>query len=167
MKKIFLLLWLFLIFYSSSTSAIQITHPHTWLNDTIYSDQVSLLDILDTDSQFYLGYLENHDNYFELGTEFYSRKIAHIFAYAFLSLLVFWNLARFKLFFRFSLSWLFAAIIACIDEFNQYLMVGRSGRLLDVVLDSSSAFIILFGVFVFFVLKRVNRPARLQSVANE
>lgn len=167
MKKIFLLFWLVLIFYTSSTTAIQITHPYTWVNGTIYSDQVSLSGILHAESQFYLGYLENHDSYLELGTEFYLRKIAHVFVYAFLSLFFFWNLSRFRLFFRVTFSWLLTVFIAFIDEFNQYLMVGRSGRLLDVALDSSAALILLSSVFVIMVLNRSKHTVRLQPGMNK
>lgn len=150
MKKVLLVSWVIMIFYFSSTSAIKVTDPSTWMNQTVYSTHVSLTDILDSDSQFYLGYLENHHTYFDLGLEFYLRKLAHILVYSMLSLFILLNLQRFRM--RYTIAWLFTVSIAFVDEANQFMMEGRSGRLLDVTLDSTAAFILLSFVWLLSLL---------------
>jgi len=78
--------------------------------------------------------------------DFALRKLAHVFEYTVLYLLVFWGwrpyLTRSQ---NLKLSLVIALIYAAVDEFHQSLVPTRDGKLTDVLIDSSG---IAIGVIV-------------------
>ena len=93
----------------------------------------------------------------DAGIEFYIRKVAHFTEYAILGVLVaralFLNGAPHP-----ALALVICAVYACLDEFHQFFVSGRSMELRDVCIDSSGA---LFGILVYVLgrtaLKRVRK----------
>jgi VanZ family protein len=80
------------------------------------------------------------------------RKLAHMTEYAILGCL--WYL----FFIKKGVRWLpvcLAFLYACTDEFHQLFVPGRSGRMIDVLIDTAGAFL---GVWIFsFFCKKVGK----------
>ena len=51
-------------------------------------------------------------------------------------------------------AWLFGTGIAATDEFIQYFIPGRSGNIIDVLIDSSG---VLFGVMLIFLFSKIQK----------
>ncbi len=91
--------------------------------------------------------------------EYFVRKGAHMTEFAILSILLFvwlglWEMALFR---RSAAAFLTTAVYAASDEFHQLFVAGRSGRISDVLIDSSGA---LLGVIVFILLGRLIQTIR-------
>ena len=88
---------------------------------------------------------------------FLVRKGAHIFAYFVLGILTFnalrrINLSRFKFNRPAVLSIIVCALYAASDEFHQLFIIGRSGEIRDIMIDSCAAMI---GVFIISIFVRI------------
>ena len=86
--------------------------------------------------------------------EHFVRKAAHMTEFAILAILVFiwlglWEIALLR---KSVAAFLVAAVYAASDEFHQLFVPGRSGRISDVLIDSSGA---LLGVIIFVVLGKL------------
>lgn len=91
--------------------------------------------------------------------EYFVRKGAHMTEFSILSILLFvwlglWEMALFR---RSAAAFLTTAVYAASDEFHQLFVAGRSGRISDVLIDSSGA---LLGVIVFILLGRLIQTIR-------
>lgn len=91
--------------------------------------------------------------------EYFVRKGAHMTEFAILSILLFvwlglWEMALFR---RSAAAFLTTAVYAASDEIHQLFVAGRSGRISDVLIDSSGA---LLGVIVFILLSRLIQTIR-------
>lgn len=146
MRKILLFLFLFMIAVFSSSPSLLVKDPSTWIETPRYVSEFEISFLVTLDSDFYKPY-----GVFRDSSEFILRKIGHFIAYASLALLFCLNLARWKLRYRLFFSWLFASFVGFADEFNQYFIIGRDGRLMDVILNSSAAFVavVIAGVVIF------------------
>lgn len=85
--------------------------------------------------------------------EGYVRKAAHMTEYAILAVLLYiwlgkWQFTTWK---KMLLAIIAAALYAASDETHQLFVAGRSGRLTDVLIDSSGA---ILGVFIFVEVKK-------------
>ncbi|PFJ30253.1 MULTISPECIES: VanZ family protein [Bacillus cereus group] len=156
-KKILLGIMIVIIFQLSSTSSLKVIHPKTWSNQTIYDDKANISDVFHLDSRFYGGYFPHKNGIFYADLDFFAHKISHITAYAILSILILSNIKSRK--HAFKRAWLGVVLIAFLDECNQYLVVGRTGLFLDVIVDSASAFIALLTVYTLWQLAMRNRQA--------
>lgn len=160
MKKILLLFNVLFILYFSNTPELRVIEPSTWINPPDYETQVNDLSFLfDTKGLFYLPYqIDDTEN-----LDFYSHKISHMVFYTLLTYLVFINL-RFK-----KLKRLTTFIVVCLfsltDEIHQYFIVGRSGRMVDVILDSSMSFltILVITLIVFLRDNRKNKEEKMET----
>ena len=88
---------------------------------------------------------------------FLVRKGAHIFAYFVLGILTFnalWRVdfSKFKLKCPAMLSIIICALYATSDEFHQLFIIGRSGELRDIMIDSCAAMV---GVFIISIFVRI------------
>ena len=155
LKRILLACILFFIFYTSSTSGILVSEPDTWNNGQHKDPDSKIEHIFDSDSAFYNPYFGDDKTIYDLSFEFYIRKIIHILIYSFLAFLIFLNLPKIR--FRFIVTFLLTVFISFLDEANQFNTYGRSGRLWDVVLDSTAAFITLLWVFVFYLIYKKSK----------
>jgi vanZ family protein len=93
---------------------------------------------------------------------FLVRKGAHIFAYFVLGILTFnalWrvDLSKFKFNHPAMLSIIVCALYAASDEFHQLFIIGRSGELRDVMIDSCAAMV---GVFIISIFVRILQKSK-------
>lgn len=164
MKKILLLLVMFAIFYFSNTPNLRVLDPTTWVNNPKYEETVTDLNFIKTDeSSFYSLY--NLEDIFYI--DFILHKLGHIFFYGLLTLLVYLNLPFKK--FKYIVTWSFVTLFAFSDEVHQYFVVGRSGRILDTILDSFTSIFVLFLIFFFnfstYILTKYRRKKLLKNRA--
>lgn len=93
---------------------------------------------------------------------FLVRKGAHIFAYFVLGILAFnalWrvDLSKFKFNRPATLSIIVCALYAASDEFHQLFIIGRSGELRDIMIDSCAAIV---GVFIISIFVRILQKSK-------
>lgn len=79
------------------------------------------------------------------------RKLAHFTIYLILGVLVYLYIKEFNISNKFIISLLICILYAVSDEIHQLFIVGRSGRILDVLIDSLGS---LTGIFI---IKKVGR----------
>ena len=79
------------------------------------------------------------------------RKLAHFTIYLILGVLVYLYIKEFNISNKFIVSLLICILYAASDEIHQLFIVGRSGRILDVLIDSLGS---LTGIFI---IKKVGR----------
>lgn len=111
----------------------------------IYKKQISPLFLLDTNSSFYYIYsIKEEYPYLAI------RKTGHFFFYGFIAISLFragkWQNVLVNGFF----STILTIFIGILDEVYQYFLLGRSGRMLDVLIDGA-------GCFIFVVIYMVAR----------
>ena len=102
--------------------------------------------------------------------EYFVRKGAHMTEFAILSVLLFlwlglWEMTLLR---RGMTAFLATAFYAASDEFHQLFVPGRSGRVSDVLIDSSGALLgvivfILFCKLIQIVRRRRSRKRQAQS----
>ena len=79
------------------------------------------------------------------------RKLAHFTIYLILGVLVYLYIKEFNISNKFIISLLICILYAISDEIHQLFIVGRSGKILDVLIDSLGS---LTGIFI---IKKVGR----------
>ena len=104
-------------------------------------------------STYIVNWLENHLHI--IVPELIIRKMAHMGEYALLTFTFIYGFSKNKFILQkvllFSLSATF--LYACSDEFHQLFIVGRSGQLADVMIDTTGG-IIAIGLFYFIKKKK-------------
>ena len=77
--------------------------------------------------------------------QFVVRKLAHFSLYALGGMLIYFYVRDYDFSFKkkFGISFIIGALYACSDEFHQTFVMGRSGELRDVCIDSLG---VLFGI---------------------
>ena len=93
------------------------------------------------------------------------RKLAHASVYFVLAILVlstFISLKKYKLYINNIISILWSFLYACSDEYHQTFVVGRSGELTDVLIDTFGAIIgiVLFDIVYKLVIDRKNNELK-------
>jgi len=115
----------------------------------IYKKQVSPLFLLDKSSSFYHIYSIKED-YPYLAI----RKTGHFFFYGFIAISLF-KVGKWK---SLLVNGFFATIlticVGILDEVYQYFLLGRSGRMLDVLVDAAGCFIF---VLIYMVARGMAR----------
>lgn len=118
--------------------------------EEIFNKQVSPLFLLDTSSAFYHIYSIKED-YPSLAI----RKVGHFFFYGFIGISLFrvgkWQSILVNGFFATILT----IFIGILDEVYQYFLLGRSGRMLDVLVDGAGCFIF---VLIYMVARGMMSP---------
>lgn len=151
MKKIILFIPLCIvmamIFQLSRTPHILVSDPSTWFNTPQYEEAAPIDKFILKDHED--GFFRPYENV--ANREFLLHKLAHIFFFGLLSICA---SVYFK---KFSHAWLFVTAYALFDEIHQSMVVGRSGRALDVVLDVSASLLVLA---VLYFLKREDRTEK-------
>lgn len=112
------------------------------------SESFSYRMVRSADSFFGLNWNDEKLHQIASEIEGYVRKAAHMTEYAILSVLLYvwlgkWQFTTKK---RMLLAIIAAALYAASDEIHQLFVAGRSGRLTDVLIDSTGA---MLGVFLF------------------
>ena len=102
-------------------------------------------------STYIVNWLENHLHI--IVPELIIRKMAHMGEYALLTFTFIYGFSKNKFILQkvllFSLSATF--LYACSDEFHQLFIVGRSGQLADVMIDTTGGII---AIFLFYFIKK-------------
>jgi VanZ family protein len=148
LKRIALLLTILAIVYLSNTPHLTVENPHTWINPPQYKAGVSIKTLLQPQSEFYLPYGDIYEKvYGGNSAEFLLHKLGHVVFYSLLALLLAMNLHRSKL-----MIWFLATLFAFTDEIHQMFVVGRDGRLVDVLLDSWA---VLLTLLLLHVIRRI------------
>lgn len=112
--------------------------------DEIFKTQVSPLFLLDRNSSFYHLYSMKEDFPYIA-----NRKIGHFLFYGFIAISLFKVGKRRKLLLNGFLATILAISIGILDEVYQYFLIGRSGRMLDVLIDGAGSciFVVIYLVF--------------------
>ena len=102
-------------------------------------------------STYIVNWLENHLHI--IVPELIIRKMAHMGEYALLTFTFIYGFSKNKFILQkvllFSLSATF--LYACSDEFHQLFIVGRSGQLADVMIDTTGGII---AIILFYFIKK-------------
>ncbi|MEJ9304703.1 VanZ family protein [Priestia megaterium] len=139
LKRVLLILLLLAISKFSHTPHLLVTDPSTWTNSSVWDHNATLWSILHPSSEFYTSYTYGFD------LEFILRKIAHLSFFGMLGLLFYWNLKEQR--HRYVKAWLCLAAFAFLDEVHQAFIIGRDGRIVDVMIDSFGAAVMLFVLY--------------------
>lgn len=139
LKLILVILWMFVIFMFSHQKA----DDSSKLSDGLILKTVRIIEKI-TDKQY-------SDE--EILDKFVKpvRKLAHFTIYLILGVLVYLYIKEFNVSNKFIISLLICILYAISDEIHQLFIVGRSGKVLDVCIDSLGS---LLGIFV---TKKVGR----------
>jgi VanZ family protein len=148
MKRFLLLYLLIMIALFSSSPNLTVGDPTSWIERPVYASKVDMVIFFNSDSEFYEPYSLFTDRTVP------NRKIGHIIVYACLALLFFANFQHFRLPFRFLFAWVLTTLVGFCDEINQYFIVGRDGRIMDVALNSVAALVILITLALLIIKKR-------------
>ncbi|WP_279620835.1 VanZ family protein [Priestia megaterium] len=136
LKRVLLVLLLLSISKFSHTPHLLVTDPSTWTNSSVWDNSATLWSVLHPGSEFYTSYS------YGFNLEFILRKIAHLSFFGVLGLLFYWNLKEQR--YRYLKAWLCLAAFAFLDEVHQAFIIGRDGRIVDVMIDSLGGAILLF-----------------------
>ena len=83
--------------------------------------------------------------------EFLIRKSAHMFLYFVLAILIYMSISKGYSYKYYIVAFVLSAMYACSDEIHQLFIVGRSGEIRDVLVDSTGA---LIGLLLIFIYKK-------------
>lgn len=161
MKRLLLLFVMICIFYLSNTPELRVIDPNTWFNEPSYEENVSDLSFIkEKESNFYSSY--NREDM--LTTDFILHKVSHIIFYSLFTFLLHININIKKM--KYVFVWFLVVLFAFTDEMHQYFIIGRSGRLNDVILDSSASFLTLFFIFIITLWKNKKSEKRVKMEPN-
>lgn len=148
MKKhlnlILLILWMIVIFVMSSFDASQSGSQSGFIvsliNKVLRVENVELLGII-------------------------IRKLAHLTEYAILGILMINCLKDYKIRKYLLISVILCFLYACTDEFHQTFIPGRSGNIIDVMIDTTGSFIgIIMYYLIFKKWKKLSEKEDLKTV---
>lgn len=136
-KLILVILWMIIIFMFSNQKA----NDSSKLSDGLILKTVRIIEKI------------NHKQYSdeEILETFVKpvRKIAHLTIYLVLGVLVYLYIKELKIDNKFIVSLLICVIYALSDEIHQLFIIGRSGNIIDVLIDS------LGSIIGIFIIKKV------------
>lgn len=139
LKLILVILWMIVIFSFSNQKAVDSTK----LSDGLILKTVRIIEKI-TNKEY-------SDE--EILEKFVKpvRKLAHFTIYLILGVLVYLYIKEFNISNKFIISLLICILYAISDEIHQLFIVGRSGKILDVLIDSLGS---LTGIFI---IRKVGR----------
>ena len=142
MKKyvniILLILWMIVIFIMSNSPSVESINQSNFITNLINKIlNVKNIELLD----------------------FIVRKLAHLFEYAVLGVLTINCLKDYKVKKIIVFSIIICFLYACSDEIHQLFIMGRSGKFIDVIIDTIGASI---GVLVYnFIYNTLNYKKKM------
>ena len=149
MKQFLLVIHMIFIYLLSSVSDIPILEPSKWLSMKFTHLTIHFDKLFEANGGFYDLYeIRLLDPYF------LAHKLSHFVFFGILSLLLLWNLQKWKQ--RYLLSWLFTTLYGLFDELHQFGNPGRTGTIQDVGVDSLSSIIWLLSFFLLQHIYLVN-----------
>ena len=155
-KKIILailvILWMGLIFFFSNQKSVQ--------SDKVSNGVISkVIDVIE-----HIKGSEFTDNELDMIYDYAVtpvRKTAHFLIYTVLGILVFNLIKQYKAKIKeiIIISILICLFYACIDEFHQLFVYGRSGELRDVLIDTLGS---IFGIFIIYMIIKKSMEVKVQ-----
>lgn len=136
---VFVISWMGLIFYFSN----QPGNTSSGTSNKVAEIMVNILDIKNEKTQ-------EEKQLIISKWDPYLRKLAHYTIFALGGLLICHMFYQFQVIHKTKWSILIGCLYACSDEFHQLFIIGRSGRIVDIWIDTLG---IATGVFVFLFLK--------------
>ncbi|MFA9558901.1 VanZ family protein [Evansella sp. AB-rgal1] len=146
MRKFILAFLLIRIAVFSATPYLVVHDVSTWFHPPEYHT-FSLVSLFHYQSDFYTFYP------FEKNLEEILQLAGHLVSYSSLSVSFFLTFKKIPIHRRFMITWGFSSFVGLLDEWNQFFIVGRDGRLVDFLLHSFSSFITLLLILAFIYLK--------------
>ncbi|MEK4424698.1 VanZ family protein [Solibacillus sp. FSL K6-1523] len=143
---------LFIVFYASNMTYEQQTvvpELRVLLKDKPLEDALSTLEIpywgtiISIESRGYFYFIE-----------FLIRKATHFIGYGILSIIFYFLYVKLKWRYPSILSFVTIFMIACLDEYRQSLIPGRTGIFDDVLIDAAGALFFLLLVKIIVSIKR-------------
>jgi len=151
MRYVFLLTVAISLFIIGVTTSMEISNTkvneHSFIS--VYKEDAHLLFFLDQDSSFYDFYsLKDASSYLIL------RKTGHFLVYGFIASIIFLTLQINNLWLKGLVALGSASFIGLIDEVHQHFLINRSGRILDVYINTAGSLVsVLFLVVICTLLK--------------
>lgn len=153
MKKklniVLLIIWMIIIFAFSSAEADKSTNS----SDQVINTFIEIKDKI-TDNK-----TSDYDK--EIITDnltYIVRKTAHVTEYLILAILMYNALYNFNIN-NIKLAFLLSVIYSCTDEFHQLFVPGRTGRLVDVLIDSIG---IIIGLYLYKI--KINKKEKISTL---
>ncbi|OLO27398.1 acetobutylicum phosphotransbutyrylase [Priestia megaterium] len=146
-KRLSVFFMILAISHFSHTPHLKVTNPNSWSNTSVWDHKATFWSILHLGSPFYTSYTYGFD------LEFILRKIAHISFFGLLALLIYWNLRKSSS--RYVKAWFLLTCFAFLDELHQAFIIGRDGRIIDVVIDSFGGALFLFSLYRYKKISRI------------
>ncbi len=138
------IIWMMIIFLFSNQNAT--TSQST--SDKVASGIVGTIEVITNQE---MGKEEKY-NWIE-NIRFIVRKSAHFFLYFVLGIFVYGMLSSYAVSKAFLFSIAFCFLYACSDEIHQIFSVGRTAKILDILIDTSGSFV---GSLLCFAIRRFN-----------
>ncbi|MGF7534900.1 VanZ family protein [Bacillus mexicanus] len=144
--RVIALVIVILITYLSNTPHLSVLDVNTWFNSGKY-ENIRFSDIVSKNTLFLDPWEKTYD------LDFYLHKLGHFSFYGFLAIFLFWRSSSYR---KALLKLLLIVGFAFTDEVHQYFVVGRSGRLMDVLFD-------LFSVSIFLLILSISGNLKTQK----
>jgi VanZ family protein len=151
-RKFMLVAILFAIFQLSNTPNLHVSEPKTWFNSPQYEKHFSYKHFAFKEGTFYRPY-RNVKN-----EEFILHKISHVLFFSLLTTVIYLNLKEKRK--RLFLSWVYATLFALTDEIHQSFIIGRSGRAMDIGLDSLASLLTILLIWQMIKVEKVTTLVR-------
>ncbi|MFA9560001.1 VanZ family protein [Evansella sp. AB-rgal1] len=123
---------------------------------SIYKANSNPFFFLDTNSTFYYTYALTESAYIQV------RKFGHFIAYGILAVMIFIVLFDKNVLLRGTTAVIAASIIGAIDEYHQHFLLARSGRLLDIFINTAGSILFITAMILFHYLFKIK--AKLRSI---
>ena len=143
---IFILIWMIIVFYLSS----QTSDNSSKLSGEITEKVIKCFHITDNMSK------ENSEQIIE-NTEIVIRKLAHYSLYTLGGILILLHINLYKINKKIIISWLIGTIYATTDEIHQLFILGRSGEIRDVCIDSLG---VITGVILLLLIIKIKKRGK-------
>ena len=130
----FVILWIGVIFYFSSADSNKTTNQSLGLTKTVVTYTLKLTNTIHVTN---IELNDNNINDIIDKIHPFIRKLAHFSEFFILSILVLLMLKETNLNYNYIFTIMFCLFIAILDETHQLFVDGRSGQLLDVLIDTS------------------------------
>lgn len=153
MKKklsiVLLIIWMIVIFAFSSAEADKSTNSSDQVINTFIEIKDKITD--NKTSDYDKEIITNNLTYIV-------RKTAHVTEYLILAILMYNALYNFNIN-NIKLAFLLSVIYSCTDEFHQLFVPGRTGRLVDVLIDSIG---IIIGLYLYKI--KINKKEKISTL---
>lgn len=153
-KLVLVIIWLSIIFNFSNASSITTTNQSLGVSKVLVTLSLNATNKLHITS---ISLDENNINKIADNIRPFIRKVAHIFEYFILAILVLLMVKETNIKYYYIFTVLFCMIMAFLDEIHQLFIVNRSGNLLDVLIDTS-------GCLLFILVNKIYNKLKLKKV---